>query len=240
MGPAAEAPIDYQTLAERLTALGSPTRLELLSLLRLPRKLTEVILRPRRVQPGENPERASSRQTINLHLDKLEEAGFIRKELIEHEGRRLNLYHANTQRLYEVVEELRRVQMLYAGADSEATTTLGTGLPPAARATGPRLVLVHGLYDGKIFLLDKGLADERGWLVGRKRDLAISLDYDPFVSLENSLVTHRRGQFQIQDIEGSKNGTIVNWELLAPGATHELRTGDIIHVGRSRLLFLQA
>lgn len=234
-----ERPIDFELLAERLAALGYPARLELLKLLRFPRALGEVELRPHRLNAGDNPDRAVARQTVSLHLEKLEEAGFVRKEVAESDGRRVNRYQTNPQRFYEVVEELRRIQVLHAGADSDVTTTVDTRVRTVPRKTGPRLVLVHGLYDGKVFSLGPEAADEKGWVVGRRRGLAVSLDYDPFVSLENSLIREERGRFAIEDLDGSKNGTTVNWEILPPGLPRPMRTGDVINVGRSRLLFLQ-
>ena len=232
-------PIDYDLLAQRLAALAYPARLELLRLLRHPQPVSDVELRPRRLGVGENPERSASRQTVALHLDKLEDAGFVRRDTVEVEGRRQNRYQTNPRRFYEVIEELRRVQVFQAGADPESTTTLEGGGPDVPRRRGPCLVIVHGLYDGKTFSLSPETSGERGWLIGRKRDLAVSLDYDPFVSVENSLVTLRRGQYHVEDLEGSKNGTSVNWEPLAPNLPRRLATGDIVDVGRSRLLFLQ-
>lgn len=232
-------PIDYDLLAERLAALGYSARLELLRLLRHPRAVSDVELRPRRLGAGENPERSAARQTVALHLDKLEEAGFVRRETVDVDGRRQNRYQTNPQRFYEVIEELRRVQVFQAGADSESTTTLDSDGPDVPRRRGPCFVLVHGLYDGKTFSLGAETKGERGWLIGRKRDLPISLDYDPFVSVENSLVTLRRGEHHIEDLGGSKNGTRLNWEPLPPDLPRRLATGDIVDVGRSRLLFLQ-
>jgi pSer/pThr/pTyr-binding forkhead associated (FHA) protein len=35
----------------------------------------------------------------------------------------------------------------------------------------------------------------------------------------------------------SRNGTLLNFERLAPGETRDLRTGDVLTIGRSRLVF---
>ncbi|HLE47820.1 MAG TPA: FHA domain-containing protein, partial [Candidatus Thermoplasmatota archaeon] len=103
--------------------------------------------------------------------------------------------------------------------------------------TGPRLVLVHGLYEGKSYALDPRLAPEGEWRIGRRRGIAVSLDYDPYISLENSVVRRTGDKLTIEDLPGSKNGTSVNWEPLAKGRAHVLKPVDVIGVGRSLLVF---
>jgi hypothetical protein len=87
-------------------------------------------------------------------------------------------------------------------------------------------MLVHGPYEGKSFALDPRTAVDGQWLLGRRRGLAISLDYDPYVSLENSVVRVEQGRVVIEDLPESKNGTSVNWEPLAKGKPRALQPAE--------------
>lgn len=237
----APAPIDYDGLGEVLSALGYGTRLELLEHLRVPHTVQEIVLTPRRQRGPGAPARTAARQTVQFHIEKLVEAGLVREELVEVDGRAMHRYAVNPQKLYSLVEELRRLSVLRAARDAtgEGTGTLSPGPTPRA-VTGPRLVLVHGVYEGKSFPLAPPTARDGRWGIGRKRDLAVCLDYDPFVSVESAHVTAAQGRHRLTDEVSSKNGTWLNWELLERGATVELTAGDIVGVGRSLLCYRPA
>ncbi|HUR70182.1 MAG TPA: FHA domain-containing protein [Candidatus Thermoplasmatota archaeon] len=225
--------VDYVILADALSALGYPMRLELLDLLRFPHAVGELRLTPSRQETSGNPERSVARQTVQYHLDKLVEGGFVREEPAE--GRAAPRYVVSPQRVYAVIEEMRALSLMFAGrgGSSDATGTIADG----ARfepLQGPRLLLVHGVYEGKQFRLD---GDATTWSVGRRKGLAICLDYDPFVSLENALVERGADGFTVVDVAGSKNGTSVNWTRLPRGGRRRLVRGDLVGVGRSLLLF---
>lgn len=235
--PPARPPVDHATLAEFLSALGYPMRLQLLELLRFPHTLGELKVAPRRREGGRAVERSAAKQTVKAHLDQLIEADLVRAEEQQVGGRSVPRYAVNAPKLYELTEELRRLSTMYAGGPpGEATGTLASG-SAAHAATGPRLVLVHGVYEGKAFALDEASGPGGQWLIGRKRDLPVVLDYDPFVSLENAVVTRGAQGFAVADL-GSKNGTSVNWVPLAKGASRPLKAGDVIGVGRSLLVFI--
>ena len=112
-----------------------------------------------------------------------------------------------------------------------------SGITRTSVVAGPKLVLVHGVYEGKAFALSSETEQARGWLIGRRRDAPISLDYDPYVSTENAVVKRAGEGFRIEDL-GSKNGTAINWEHLDERGTHQLRPGDVIGVGRSLLSYV--
>jgi DNA-binding transcriptional ArsR family regulator len=232
--------VDYDGLAEFLSALAYPLRLELLDKLRYPQALGDIRLAPRRELPGARPTRPASKQAIHAHLGKLMEADLVRTDLLEMpEGKDQLRYVVNPPKLYALTEELRSLSVMYAGRGSigDATGTLqGRELPDAVR--GPRLVLVHGVYEGKAFPLDAKAAHDGRWVIGRKRGLAVTLDYDPFVSVENAVVQAKGDGFLLTDLASSKNGTSVNWIPLAKGGSRPLRSGDIVGVGRSRLCFV--
>src|SRR5437867_2205320 len=75
--------IDFAKIATYLEALSNPARLEMLHLLRQPRAVGEIHLRPS-AQGEHNPERNITRQAVRKHLAKLEEAGLV----VVQEGRR--------------------------------------------------------------------------------------------------------------------------------------------------------
>ena len=232
--PPRAAPIDYAALAEALAALAYPTRLELLDVLRFPHAVGEIRLSPLRSQAGENPERAASKQAVQAHLDKLVDVGLVRLEATPSEGRALNRYVVNAQRVYALVEELRSLSVRYAGRSASADATGTLGAPAQAEdEEGPRLVLVHGAYEGKTFRLEGSDA----WTIGRRRGLPVSLDYDPFVSVEHARVERDGDGFRVVDLPASKNGTSVNWRPLAKGGARRLRPADVVGVGRSLLAF---
>lgn len=231
-------PVDYASLAEFLAALAYPARLELLDRLRFPHTLSEIRLAARRGPDDGGEERVAARQTVQGHLDKLAEAGLVELDRVERDGREMPTYVVSPPKLYAITEELRRLSTMYAGTGGtgDATGTLVSGAP-AEEATGPRLVLVHGVYEGKVYPLDKATAVEGRWTIGRKRGLPVALDYDPFVSLENAHVEKRAGRFVLIDEPRSKNGTSVNWRLLPPGGSRALKPGDIVGVGRTLLAY---
>lgn len=237
--PPRGAPVDYATLAEFLRALGYPARLELLDVLRVPRTVSDIRLTPRRVRPGENPQRPAAKQTIHAHLAKLVDADLVRVQAVEQDGRTTQRYHVNPSKLYALTEELRRISTIHAGRGSadDPTGTLGASTA-ADEATGPRLVLVHGVYEGRAYPLDDATGKGGRWIVGRNRNAAVPLDYDPFVSVENALVARTEDGFTVTDLRESKNGTSVNWKPLQKELPRPLRAGDVIGVGRSLLSFV--
>lgn len=227
----ARAPVDYVILADALSALGYPMRLELLDILRFPHGIGELRVSPTRQDSEGSAERAVARQTVQYHLEKLVESGFVREES---PGARGTRYVVSPQRLYAVIEEMRALSLMFAGrggaGDATGTMSAAGGF---ASIKGPRLILVHGVYEGKQFALEGGAA----WTIGRKPGLAVSLDYDPFVSVENAVVERSADGFAVRDHATSKNGTFVNWTRLARGGTQKLARGDLVGVGRSLLLF---
>lgn len=227
-------PIDYASLAEDLTALAYPLRLQLLDVLETPHILSDIRLSPHRRDDAANPERPAAKQTVLAHLDKLVETGLVKPGEVERLGKTLTTYATNPQRLYAVAEELRRLVVRHGGrgAGHDATGTLRAGDAPPARG-GARVVLVHGAYEGRAYALPAPEA-----IVGRAPGLAVSLDYDPYVSATNAALEQNVSGWQVRDL-GSKNGTSVNWRPLPRDGAHPLAHGDILGVGRSLLVFYE-
>ena len=230
-------PLDYEKLEEYLSALAYSSRLELLHILRSPRGVQDIRVAPRRLRAGENPERAVARQTIQGHLDKLMDIGVVlSREAPDKRGRE---YLVNPQRLYQIMEELRKVGTATADAPMphDGTVDLGASRPKSP-PPGPRLLLVHGLHEGKAFpLRAEDLSEGRGWVIGRKEGLPVSLDYDPYVSSENAEVVQEGRDFRLLDLRSSKNGTHLNWRRLERDERPVLASGDVVGVGRSLLVF---
>ena len=236
-----EAPVDYVALGESLATLGYPVRLALLDKLRFPHQLKDIRLPPHRVRRDANPERPVARQTLQTHLKLLRKEGLIHHEVIDDGGKGTGLYVANPSRLYAIAEELRRLSLRYSGTgqDPQQTGTVAAGSGPSV-TTGPRLVLVHGVYEGRAFPLTAATSKDGTWTIGRRKDASIPLDYDPFVSTRNTRIEPAGTGFMLRDLPESKNGTSVNWQPLPRGGTHALRPGDVVGVGRSLLVFVPA
>lgn len=230
--PPAPVPVDYAGLAETLSVLSYGARLELVQMLTSPQPLGEIRLAPHR-GGVENPDRAMSKQAVQAHLEKLLETGLVHTETRDVEGRSLKCYVSNAQRLYSLVEDLRHLVARHTEHIPAGDET-GTMASPAARkaAQGPRLVLVHGVYEGRAYPLE----GDGAWLIGRRKDNPIALDYDPFVSSEHARVRREGNGFVVEDVPASKNGTLLNWTLLPKGGSARLRPGDVVGVGRSLLV----
>jgi len=230
------AALGFGELAEHLRVLGHESRLEILEALRAPRSLAQIRVAPRRVLAGENPERAMARQSVQEHLAKLVAAGLV-VEREEPGGARA--FVMNRPRLYQVLESLHQAAraMPSAAFVGDATADLAPGPRPRAEE-GPRLVAVRGLMEGASFpLREEDLREGRGWILGRREGLHVSLAYDPYVSLENGEVRRDAEGYWLHDVPGSKNGTSLNWARLPPGGRARLRAGDVVGVGRSLLVF---
>lgn len=230
---------DIARLAEYLKALGNPNRLELLYALRTPRSVGDIELHPEAVREGENPERAISHQAVRDHLAKLRAIGVVAVQRSERNGNIVDEYVLNHPKLFAIVEELRLLGELRAPEPAAPLATIAAEREPApTRDTGPRFVLVRGQGEGRVFPLRKEtLGADRGWIIGRKRGLAVSLDYDPFVSGENAEVLLNGAGFTLMDLRTSRNGTLHNFKAMDRGGSAPLRDGDIVGVGRTNLVF---
>ncbi len=221
---------DHEALAGSLETLASPVRLRLLEALRRPVRVGQI----RVAAPEENgPDRLLSRQAISWHLDQLIEAGLVRK--LDAPGRG-HLYVLDHRHLFAVVDELHGLTKLkpYAVVEDDRATMDHQADGLATRLAGPRLVLVYGRDEGTTFPLNG--ASEEAWTIGRDPSCDIPLDYDPFASARHSRIQLDNGHHVVEDL-GSSNGTQLNGAPLEPGAPEPLTPGDILIVGRSRLVF---
>lgn len=231
MGPREDAPRDA-TLAEALDALGSTTRLAVLRQLRSPKTLKEIRVRVDEDSPGPG---LLSRQGVKPHLERLVEIGVVVARETEREYGHTVEYVVNHQVVYALSEAFRNLARLRPTAEPSAPTLDGAPARGGGAPKGPALVLVKGLDEGRFFSLDPPPSGTREWIIGRRLGLAVSLDFDPFVSSENTIVRWEDRAHWVMPVPSSRNGTLLNFETLA--SREELRPGDVIGVGASLLTF---
>lgn len=230
---AAHAPgnLDSGHLADIMKALSNPVRIDLLKTLRSARTLGEIRLQPRRRDATARPGRPISRAATREHLDRLLELGMVRCIRRVRDGRALDHYVINPGQVFALLEELRPLVHLRPEEAALDGTVPAPAVAPLSQP-GAKLALVSGAGEGRVF----PLVGADAWLVGRRGGSAIRLDYDPYLSTEHAQVARRGRGFAVRDL-GSRNGTAVNWEPLAPDEWRALVPGDILGVGRSVLVF---
>lgn len=217
-------------LANIMKVFANPGRVRLLKILTRPHALGEIRL-PAHDEEGP----IMSRQAVTEHLQQLVAAGTVRQWSAEREGRLVQLYQVNHSQLFALTEKLRELGRIHPEGPTALDGTMIHAAPSARKpATNlPSLTALSGAREGARF-------DLRGagpWCIGRAPEVEVSLDYDPFLSLENSRIRAVEGGFEIQTLPKSRNGTTINWEPLPPGKTRRLESGDVIGVGRTLLLW---
>jgi DNA-binding transcriptional ArsR family regulator len=225
------------TLAAALVALGSPTRLALLRAVRAPKALREIDVRIADPAAPGAPPRPLARQTVKEHLDRLLEAGLVTAREAERDYGPTVEYSLNHQELFGLAELLRELARLRPVAEPRNPTVEGLAPPPPFDLAGPCLVLVKGLDDGRVFDLPAPAIGRKEWVMGRSRGADIALDFDQFISAENTAITWEDGTYFVRDLEESRNGTTLNYQPLPKGTRRALRTGDLVGVGRALLMF---
>jgi DNA-binding transcriptional ArsR family regulator len=221
--------MDFDALAEVFGALSNPKRLTLLKRLRTPQVSGEIEV------PNDRDEGGSiARQTVIRHLERLVEVHLVHRREIHREGRDVVEFSLNHQNLYLLSETVRGLARMRPALEP-AFQTSPAGPQGRQASSGPCLVVARGLDEGVTF--DLGVTS-RGdeWLVGRRRDVAISLDYDPSISGNHARVSWDGTTHVIEDL-GSRNGTYVNFQLVPGQKKRPLRHGDLIGVGRSLLAY---
>ncbi|HVM45722.1 MAG TPA: FHA domain-containing protein [Candidatus Thermoplasmatota archaeon] len=227
-----------EALSGYLRVLASDSRLSLLGLLRAPKTLDEILLSPSDVRDDPRPGRAVSRQAVQRHLDMLLEAGLVKRRLARRGVARAGYeYLLDHTRVFAVMEELRALTSYRSTMSADLVETQVAPSPGRASwGSGPKLVIVHGVREGHAFELPE-LAVGGAWRIGRAEDADATLAYDPYVSYENAEIVRTPTGYRLRDLRGAKNGTSLNWQRLPRGADVPLRSGDVIGVGRSLLLF---
>lgn len=234
--PPDTAPQDHD-VARAMEVLGSPVRLALLRHLRAPKTLSEIELRAG-IEDGQGSAvRPLARQTIRDHLDRLLQIGaVVTRPAVRERGPTVE-YLLNHQALFAIAEELREMARLRPASEPRAPTFVQPEPPPPFELEGPCLVLVKGLEEGRTFDVKPPTIGTKSWVIGRRRGLAITLDFDPFVSTEHAVVTWEDGSYFLRDLPESRNGTLLNFKAMPKEMRRALKTGDLVGVGHSILMF---
>lgn len=221
-----------ETVARAFATLGSGTRLAILRLIRTPKRLRDIELEGAHSASGTT----ISRQAVREHIDRLLEVGIVVERASDGDARSPREYLLNHQAIFALAEEMKGLARLRASVELAAPTApLAVSAPQPTE--GPRLVLVKGLDEGIVFDLRHEHSSTAEWVIGRRLGLAVSLDFDPFVSSENAIICWTGDKHVLRNAPDSRNGTRVNLCLLASGEERVLRHGDLIGVGRSLLLY---
>lgn len=227
-------PQDPEPFLSKLEAISSKPRYQIIQQLRTSKILKEIEVH----KPTEDgPPRPLARQTVKQHLERLIEVGIVTTREAERRYGPTVEYVLNHQELFRIAEAFRELARLRP-EDEPGGETLKR--PPPAESLGEAqraLVLVKGVDVGQAFPLDPREDGPERWIIGRRRGLAVPLDFDPFVSAENAVVERRGDRFVLEDLPESRNGTWVNFRQLEAGEAFELSHGDLVGVGQSLLMF---
>lgn len=233
--------VDRDQLASDLKVLAYGNRLKLFEILDEPRTADQIELPPSEGRADRVDGSTITRQAVHNHLKRLGQRDLIQVGTTRGpDGRSRQTYMANYARLFAIVEDLRQ---LLAPADEEPIRlfeTVEVDGPPSkdGDTDGPRLVQVAGADEGRVFpLRNRDRDPPRGWIIGRGRSVQIRVPHDPYVSRENSEIIPVSGGYELRDVRSSKNGTFLNWDRLETGGTRPVETGDVVGVGRTRLVF---
>lgn len=224
-----------EELAEALEALANPVRLTILRALREPRALKEVRVASATEHDQGSSDRPISRQAVKHHLERLEAIDAVKTRSGERSWGSTTEYLLDQRNLYVLGERFRSLAGLRPKETPSTETMEAATRENPYELEGPCLVLIKGVDEGRVFDLDPTAAS--AWTIGRRSDLPVALDYDPFVSAENTEIRAEGDGFTVRDLERSRNGTELNFSPLPGGRPQPLSHGDVIGVGRSLLLF---
>lgn len=221
-------------MEKALKALANINRLRLLVDLQEPKGYGDIELSPSREDPWGSGRRSISRQAIRGHLEPLIELGLVQET--DDDPGRTKTFIVDHGRLFTLVEQMRRL------ATVRPTVPVGGGTMDldapleTPDVDGPHLVLVRGVEEGRAFPLQEPPEGDR-WSIGRDRETAVPLDYDPYVSGTHAYIVEKDEGFFLVDDPDNKNGTFLNWSQMTDGGVAPLSPGDVIGVGMSLLVF---
>lgn len=178
---------------------------------------------------------ALSRQAIRSHLEILVREGYVTQRPSPRGGRSTLEYFVNNQRVFSLAEDLKGLAKYRPQVELNAPTELARRPQATELKDVPALVMVRGLEEGTRFPLSPSWGTT--WNIGRQRQLPVPLDYDPFVSNLHATVRFESGGYFLEGAPKAKNGTFLNFQLLAPGNPARLRHGDLIQIGKTSLQF---
>jgi pSer/pThr/pTyr-binding forkhead associated (FHA) protein len=75
---------------------------------------------------------------------------------------------------------------------------------------------------------------EKKIYIGRNKTNAISITNDPLVSRKHALIEYISGSYLLSDLN-STNGTYLNSQPVPCGRKLELKSGDVVRVGKTKI-----
>ena len=219
--------VDVDSLSESLKALANPKRLQLLRFLREPHYLEEIA-----------SELGMSRQAAQDHVALLHDAGLLEKHAAQRPTGQVVEYRLVRARYFSLFEDLRILgATLPKTLDEEALlrTVAGPGGSVVTRAEGPELVVIGGFRPGLCAALHRG-SEAPALAIGRDPAAGLVLDWDLMISNRHAEVKGAAKGHVLVDLY-SRNGTLVNGSRVPPGQPVPLRTGDVLQMGRTMLVF---
>lgn len=220
-------------LVATLAALAHPVRMELLRQLRSPKAMRDLSVQG----AASDRVRTLARQSVREHLDRLLDAGMVLSREAEREYGRTTEYTLNHQAFFALSEEMRGLARMRPSAEPEHQTVQAGPVEAGHAPRSPCLVLVKGADEGRVFSLAPPSSGRAAWVVGRRRGADVALDFDPFASSDHALVEWDGERHAVRDLPESRNGTTLNFHALEKDRAYPLRTGDVVGVGRSLLIF---
>ncbi len=227
-------------LSEVLKLLADPNRLDLLRQLREPKIVDEIRMTPSRPTNQTNPDRQLTRQAVRHHLRQLREEDLVQVSARQRpDGRQVSEFKVNEQAFYGLIEDLHNLNEYISSTNGHGSMA-GTNGDEDQWPTGPKLVLVRGLHDGRPYMLTESRRDPpRGWVIGRGEHCAVNVGYDPYVAEEDTEImpSENGAGFDLIDLRSSNEATAVNGTSLPFGGKTSLDHGDVIKVGSSVFVF---
>lgn len=209
-------------LARALVVLGNETRLRVLHRLAEPAFVPDLA-----------KELGVTRQAVARHLEELIAVGLVEAQRSRRRGAMpATRYAVSASGLFAFKESVLALALRPAPPpETPAPTRLADHARAPVSTRGVGLLLVHGDAPGRWF----GLASGASWILGRDAKAEICLAYDPYVSARHAHLERTEGRWAVTDLH-STNGTLVNFEPLAAGEKRGLVPGDLLTVGKSRLV----
>lgn len=224
-------------MREEAAAAGSAAHGELVRAFEALSNPLRVAMLHRLAQPAFAPDLAEefgiTRQAVRRHLDAMETVGLIVGRPARRGALPATEYVASPAGLFAFKESVCGLALPTDPAREQlARTRPGGEANPAARREGPGLLLVHGDAPGRWF----AVARDKACVLGRDARDDVALPYDPFASARHAMIAREGAGWIVTDLH-STNGTLLDFERLAPGGTRALQPGSVVGIGRSRLIF---